>query len=195
MRCTYCYNPEIVFGKGKLTFTDVLKFLRTRINLLDAVVLSGGECTLHKGLPNFIKEIRSMGLLVKIDTNGSNPDLIQTLVLEGLIDFVSLDFKAPQKKFRLITGAPLYKKFNETLLFLIRFKFPFEVRTTIHSELMTQQDLQEMLYHLNKMNYSGKYYLQNFVAAPETIGQIGSSKLNYLNSAKFDTALEIVIRN
>lgn len=195
MRCSYCYNPEIVFGKGQRTYEEALKFLASRVSLLDAVVLSGGECTLHKGLPDLIKKIKALGFKIKIDTNGSNPDLIKSLLLDGLVDFVSLDFKAPQHKFKQITASHLFKKFNETLQFLIRFDFPFEVRTTLHSELITQSDVQEMFDYLCNMHYKGKYFLQNFIDAPETIGKPGASKKNYLSLANIDTDVMLAFRN
>ena len=77
MRCSYCYNPEIVFGKGKYNFEEAIQFLQKRINLLDGVVLSGGECTLHKELIPFVKEIKNLGFKIKIDTNGTYPSKIK----------------------------------------------------------------------------------------------------------------------
>ena len=157
MRCVYCYNPDIVLGKGKQTFFEALKFLKTRVNLLDGVVLSGGECTLHKNIINLIIEIKKMGLLVKIDTNGTAPKILEILIKEKLIDYVALDFKAPTEKFESITKSNLYSKFICSLKLLIDNNIPFEVRTTIHSSLLDQNDIQEMVDVLEKFNYKGVY--------------------------------------
>jgi len=195
MRCGYCYNPDIVLGKGKLEFFDALKFIKTRIKLLDAVVLSGGECTLHKGITELIKKIKELGLLVKVDTNGSNPKLIKELVLKKQIDFISLDFKAPAAKFQQITHSRLFTKFKETLDFLIQASFPFEVRTTIHSDLLNANDLQSMLETLKSADYKGTYFLQNFLHAPVTLGNIGSSQKSYFSPEIMETSIAVQIRN
>lgn len=195
MRCGYCYNPDIVLGKGKLHFADALKFIKTRINLLDAVVLSGGECTLHKRITNLIKEIKHMGLLVKLDTNGSNPKLIKELVLNRQIDFISLDFKAPAEKFQMVTHSRLFNKFKETLDFLIQSSFSFEVRTTVHSDLLTTDNLKSMLETLKSANYKGIFFLQNFLKAPETLGNMASSQRIHLSPEIMQSDISVQIRN
>ena len=105
MRCLYCYNPEIVLGKGKLTFQHALDFLHTRKNLLDAVVFSGGECLLHKNCLEFIATVKKMGFLVKIDTNGSKPKVLHTLLHQQTIDYIALDFKSLPNTFEKITQS------------------------------------------------------------------------------------------
>jgi pyruvate formate lyase activating enzyme len=79
MRCLYCYNPEIVLGKGAITFSETISFLKKRKGLLDAVVFSGGECLIHKNIVEQIKEVKALGFLVKIDTNGSNSKVVKQL--------------------------------------------------------------------------------------------------------------------
>ena len=86
MRCLYCYNPEIVLGKGSISFEKALGFLRSRKILLDGVVFSGGECLLHKNIIELIAEVKKMGFLVKIDTNGSQPKVLKSLIEKQLID-------------------------------------------------------------------------------------------------------------
>lgn len=92
MHFLYCYNPEIVFGKGTLPFEKILTILHTRKNLLDAVVFSGGECLLHKKIISQITDVKKMGFLVKIDTNGSSPKVIQELLIKKsyLLDRIRL---------------------------------------------------------------------------------------------------------
>ena len=90
MKCDYCYNPEIVFGKGSFYFSEIISLLKSRRNLLDAVVLSGGECLIHKDIIPFIKLVKSLGFLIKVDTNGSQPKVLEKLIEEQLIDYVAL---------------------------------------------------------------------------------------------------------
>lgn len=195
MRCLYCYNPDIVLGKGKLSFQEALTFLKTRVNLLDGVVLSGGECTSHKSIIKLIIETKKMGLLIKVDTNGSNPDIIELLLKEKLLDYVALDFKAPTDKFKAITNSDLYLGFISSLKLLISSAIPFEVRTTIHSSLLTQSDIQQMIDVLEMFNYKGVYYIQNFVNDTKTLAEIENSKHNSIKPASLNTQLSVVIRN
>jgi pyruvate formate lyase activating enzyme len=194
MRCLYCYNPEIVFGKGKLTFADALNFLKSRRGLLDAVVLSGGECSLHQHLPEFITEIKRLGFLVKMDTNGSTPGLLRYLSQNGLLDYVALDFKAPKNKFRTLTTSNLYLHFRESLRVLVTSHIRFEVRTTIHSDLLSQSDLQEMLDVLDTEGYKGTYYLQNFRNGSQTLMELEESKTNYLDVSHNKADINILFR-
>lgn len=195
MRCGYCYNIDIVKGKGKMSFEKVLSFLDTRINLLDGVVLSGGECTIHPGLESFIHEIKQRNLLVKIDTNGSNPLVLEKLIQIKAIDYVALDFKAMPDQFYSITKSGLFNEFEKSLQVLISSSIPFEVRTTFHSGLIDAQALQNMVTYLETKNYRGVYYIQNYLNDTSTLDNLDNdyARINpaILNSDSF----EIAIRN
>ena len=195
MRCLYCYNPDIVLGKGKLSFQEALKFLKTRVNLLDGVVLSGGECTLHKNIIDLILEIKKLGFLVKIDTNGTTPKTLDGLIKEKLIDYVALDFKAPTNKFESITKSNLYSEFFCSLKLLINNKVPFEVRTTLHSSLLDQNDIQKMIDVLEEFDYKDFYFIQKFMNDTETLTGIENSKHNTINVTSLNTKLSVVLRN
>lgn len=195
MKCVYCYNPDIVFGKGKISISEVLNFLNRRKSLLDGVVLSGGECTSHKNIRQLLQEIKKLGFLVKIDTNGSNPEKLINLINENLVDYVALDFKSTKEKFNEITKSNLFSEFEKTLNYLVKSKFPFEVRTTVHSELLNLEDLQSMAEELENFGYSGKYYLQYYLNDVMSIGNISNTKRNYINTESIQTKLEVVIRN
>lgn len=175
MRCLYCYNPEIVFGKGIISFENAMQFLKGRIHLLDAVVFSGGECLLHKKSISFITEVKNMGFLVKIDTNGSQPEVLKELITKELIDYVALDFKAMPEKFEKITQSKLFIPFEKSLLLLLQSGIPFEVRTTVHSELLNKNDIQQMISYLESIGYTGNYYIQHFVNGATTIEKLGHS--------------------
>lgn len=195
MRCLYCYNPAIVTGKGKITFKEALDFIHSRKNLLDGVVLSGGECTSHRNIGILLKEIKQAGFQVKIDTNGSNPGLLRKMVEERLVDYIALDYKAPPAKFDHITQSDLHPQFEETLRFLAHKEFPFEVRTTLHSDLLTSNDLEGMSRDLFANGYRGKYYLQHFVNDVETLGSLRNSQKRSFDLGSIKTELELVVRN
>lgn len=193
MRCSYCYNPEIVFGKGKMTLMEVLDFVISRKGLLDGVVFSGGECTLYKETIPFARALKKLGMLVKIDTNGSNPDILEKMLNLDIIDSVSLDFKAPREKFESITKSNFFKEFEKSLEILIKADIPFELRTTYHSDLLNDSDLMEMNEFVINSGYEGTYFIQNYIDSKSTVGNIGKcqSKILQKNMQK----RKVVIRN
>ena len=194
MRCLYCYNPEIVLGKGSLSFEKILTFLQSRKNLLDAVVFSGGECVLHKNIIPLISEVKKMGFLVKIDTNGSSPEVMQKLLFLHLVDYVALDFKAPKTKFKAITKSDLYEPFEKTLDLMLKNTIPFEIRTTFHSDLLTEEDLYGMIQFLEAKNYVGNYYIQYFRNDAKTLSELGHS-INRLDCEKLSTpTIKVILR-
>ncbi|RVT77703.1 anaerobic ribonucleoside-triphosphate reductase activating protein [Flavobacterium sufflavum] len=172
MRCLYCYNPEIVLGKGSISFEKTLSFLHSRKKVLDGVVFSGGECLLHKNIIELIVEVKKMGFLIKIDTNGSQPKVLKTLIENQLIDYVALDFKALPGYFEKITQSTLFSPFEKSLHLLLESQLPFEVRTTVHSELIREKDIQLMIAYLENKKYSGNYYIQHFVNGVQTLGKM-----------------------
>ncbi|WP_407429757.1 anaerobic ribonucleoside-triphosphate reductase activating protein [Arcticibacter sp.] len=194
MRCGYCYNPTIVEGKGRFQYTDALRFLKQRHGLLDGTVLSGGECMLHKDLPRFAREIKDLGLLLKIDTNGTSPGKLKVMITNKLIDYVALDFKAPPKTFKEITGSNLFELVNKSLDVLLDSDLPFEVRTTYHSDLHSLADMQTILDLLLRKGYRGTYFIQNFVSDGPTLKRLGSST-PLKNENDLRSQLKVVIRN
>lgn len=194
MRCLYCYNPEIVFGKGKFTFSEMVSFLETRKGLLDAVVFSGGECLLHKDIVKQIETVKNMGFLVKVDTNGSKPDVLKALMEQDLLDYVALDFKSNRESFSTITQSDLFDLFEKSLQLLLEANVAFEVRTTYHSELIAQEELNEMIEYLKYNEYTGTYYLQHFRNNVETIGQLPDSHNRLEDQLLNNSSLKIVIR-
>ncbi len=176
MKCEYCYNPEIVFGKGILSFSEIFSFLKSRRNLLDAVVFSGGECLIHKNIIPFIKLVKSLGFLIKIDTNGSQPKVLEELINEQLVDYVALDFKGPKEKFFAITKSDFYSQFISCFKLLQESSIPFEIRTTYHSSLLNPEDIVSMQELLLELNYTNVYYIQNFRNYQKTIAPLPDSQ-------------------
>ncbi|WP_442787179.1 anaerobic ribonucleoside-triphosphate reductase activating protein [Flavobacterium suncheonense] len=194
MRCLYCYNPEIVLGKGKISFDEALTFLTTRINLLDAVVLSGGECTMHKNLIPFVEQIKALGFDVKVDTNGSHPEVLQQLMHKELIDYVALDFKASESKYKQVTQSDLFSAFEKSLHLLLQNKVPFEVRTTFHSDLIDEPELRSMIRYLESKQYSGNYYIQHFVNEVKTLGDLPRSSREIEKNAFTTRTIQVNFR-
>ncbi|WP_425427556.1 anaerobic ribonucleoside-triphosphate reductase activating protein [Sulfurovum lithotrophicum] len=186
MRCVYCYNKDIVFGEGEISQEEAIAFLKSRVGLLEAVVLSGGEATLYSDLAGFCKKIKQLGFKIKLDTNGLNPEMIQELVEEKLIDYIALDYKAPKEKYLEITKDKHFDRFSKTLNFLIQKQFPFEVRTTVHSDLLRVEEINRIIRDLVKRGYKGTYYLQPFVFTEHTIGKVKEEKKPFDTSQLWD---------
>jgi len=193
MRCVYCYNKDIVFGEGKLTEEEVLAFLDSRVGLLEAVVLSGGEATRYNELPALCRKIKQKKFKIKLDTNGLNPDMIKLLIEEDLLNYIALDYKAPREKYYEITKDKHFDKFSKTLNFLIQKDFPFEVRTTVHSDLLRVEEINRIVKDLIKRGYAGTYYLQPFVFTDNTIGRV-KKEINPFDKSLLLNELKIVWR-
>ncbi len=194
MRCTYCYNPDIVLGKGRISIAQALEFLWSRRGLLQGVVLSGGECTLHPTILPLAEAAKQYGFDVKIDTNGSRPKVLEALITRRLVDYVALDFKALGHRYQAITQSMLFPEFVESLSLLNRSKISFEVRTTVHSELINLRDLQEMVTFLKEKAYNGTYYIQHYVNGVPVLGTLGRSQKNGNLSALSMDGIQVVGR-
>lgn len=193
LRCQYCYNTSVVEGSGKLSEADLFKFLQKRVNLLDGVVLSGGECTSYSNFYDLCKQIKDLGFKIKIDTSGVNPGIIKKVVNDGLVDYIALDFKALPEKYKIITNINSYSKFESTLRFLIEAQFDFEVRTTVHFDLLSESDISKMSSELYNLGYRGVYYLQKFLNV-ENLGNLSNPK-NTFDTSKIQSNLKIELRN
>ncbi len=195
MRCPYCYNKDVVFGQKQIEEDEVLDFLKKRVGLLDGVSFTGGEATLYKSLIPFSEKIKKMGFDIKLDTNGINFDVIKKMIEQKLVDYIALDFKAPPEKFEKITKNKHFDKYEKTLNFLIDSDVEFEVRTTVHTGLLDEDDINEIIKILHKKGYKGTYYLQNFFETnKETIGNIGPQKRK-LDTSKLLDLIPLEFRN
>jgi len=193
MRCLYCYNRDIVFGEGHISIEEALSFLDSRKGLLDGVVLSGGDASLYSGLAEFCQEIKKRGFKIKLDTNGVNFEMVYILVKSGLLDYIALDYKAPKEKYKFITKDNHFHLFSQTLNFLIKQDFPFEVRTTVHSDLIRVEEVNRIIKDLVKRGYKNRYYLQPFVFTQDTIGRVKKEQ-NPFDNSKLSKELEVVWR-
>jgi len=189
-RCPWCYSPELVlpekikrhlypvksrkagspeakFNGARIPEKDFFDFLKKRKGLLKGVVICGGEPTIHKDLPKFIKKIKKMGYLVKLDTNGSNPMMLKELITNKLVDYVAMDVKQAQnsklktQNYDRAAGAKVdLNKIKKSVEILKNSKIDFEFRTTVVPGIHTKEDIVEIAKWIGGPKI--KYYLQNF---------------------------------
>ncbi len=162
-RCPYCHNPELVDQKryqACLPQNDILEFLALRAGKLDAVTITGGEPTLQEGLIPFLRRIRKLGFCIKLDTNGSHPEILAALVEEKLLDFIAMDVKAPPEKYQSIVNAPVnIEDIRQSIKLSLKSNIPHEFRTTVVSSQLTPQDLSSIAHELSGAN---RYVLQKY---------------------------------
>lgn len=175
LRCTYCYNPDIVLGSAHIDEETAIRFLMTRIGLLEGVVLSGGEATLYPNLIPFCRDIKALGYKVKLDTNAMRPDVIEALLKEHLLDYVALDYKAPSSEMIRICGGGSEHRFWESFHILQKNNIAFEVRTTFHPDLLNESHLSMMADTLVREGYTHPFYVQIFREGVHTLGNLPSS--------------------
>ena len=193
MRCDYCYNKDIVLSnEGKYNLYDVINFLKDRVALLDGVVLSGGEATNHY-LVELCREIKNLGFKIKLDTNGTNFKNLQTLCELKLIDYIALDYKAPAYKYKEITKSNKFNEFSVSLQYLISSNIDFEVRTTLHADLLDEEDINNIIKDLDSRGYKNTYFIQEFMDTGNNIGNIEAPK-NSFDKTKLLDYLDIVFR-
>ena len=177
-RCPFCHNSDLVLRPEtfpEIKEEDFFIFLKNKRQLLDGIVVTGGEPTLYEDLPAFIKKIKKLGFLIKLDTNGTNPEMVEYLVKHRLIDYVAMDYKGPLEKYtKYIFPTQNSKlktqnynlKVKKTMESLIRSKLPFEFRTTVVPTLHKREDLIEMAKQLNNLAMGQskkiKWFLQQF---------------------------------
>lgn len=147
-RCPFCHNSDLLDGTAEALMDEAafLDFLKKRTGLLDAVCVSGGEPTLQPELPHFLKSIKEQGFLVKLDTNGYRPEVLQSLVEAGLVDYVAMDVKNGPSHYASTTGHPgiVLDRITQSLRFLIAGDVPYELRTTVVKELHSEDSILEM---------------------------------------------------
>ena len=164
-RCPFCHNSELVLPEKiqkmqLIPENDVLYFLRERGNFLDALSITGGEPTLHDDLPRFIKRVKQLGLLVKLDTNGSRPEVLKGLFDSHLLDYVAMDVKGPAARYSELAGAQVDLDAIRRSIELIMKNAPdYEFRTTV-APTITPTDIENTV---ELVNGAKRYFLQAFV--------------------------------
>lgn len=169
-RCPFCHNSGLLGNDAEeaMTRDELFTFLKRRRAILEGVCITGGEPTLSDGLEEFICEIKEMGYLVKLDTNGSKPHVLKNLAEKGLLDYVAMDIKAGRANYPRVTGAPgvQIETIEESAAFLMKGTLPYEFRTTVVKELHDEQDFLDIRVWLKGCAH---YYLQSYVDSDEVL--------------------------
>lgn len=194
-RCHFCYNPELVLldetnktnqilknkkGLPDITEEAFFAFLKSRVNKLDAVVITGGEPTLHSDLPDFVKKIKELGFLVKLDTNGTSPEMVEKLLKKKLIDYIAMDIKASREKYDQVTGVKNdIKKIKKSIKVTKKSGLPYEFRSTLVPDLMNKHDIKNMG---ELIEGAEKWFLQSFKSDVDMIDNKLKNKAAYTGS-------------
>ena len=171
-RCGYCHNAGLVNGKSKneVCSTDsFFDFLKKRVGKLDAVVISGGEATLQPDLIEFVKRIKELGYVVKLDTNGYKPEIIYRLLENSLVDYIAMDIKAPLDKYAFITNVDIdVVKIKESINLIMSSYIDYEFRTTVLKKQLDYIDFNKIA---KLIKGAKKYFLQKFVVQSEILDE------------------------
>ncbi len=163
-RCSYCYNTDLVLHANQLTTIAekrVLHFLEIRKPFLDGLCIGGGEPTLHNDLCNFLNRVKTLGYAIKIDTNGSNPTMLQHLINHNLIDYCAMDIKAPLQKYVEVTKVPVDSRLiHQSITILKKGAIDYEFRTTVTPDILTLEDIAELV---SEIQPAKRYVIQQFV--------------------------------
>jgi len=171
LRCPYCHNQELLPRKpGTVSWEDAVAFLRRSKRLIDGVVITGGEPTIHPDLLRFIAGIKREGLLVKLDTNGTNPDMLQCLMEEKLIDAVAMDIKTTPDKYGMLEVDAT--TILSSISIIVRSGIDYEFRTTVDGGLCTEEDVTKVIELIPKAE---KYTVQKAqeLRMPQCAGSMG----------------------
>ncbi|HEY9594876.1 MAG TPA: anaerobic ribonucleoside-triphosphate reductase activating protein [Spirochaetia bacterium] len=147
-RCRYCHNPELVDQSryaAPLAVDALFGFLEERVGRLGGVVVTGGEPTLHADLPALLGRIKSLGLSVKLDTNGSRPDALEDVIGQGLVDYIAMDVKAPLAVYEKVTRVPVDPAaIARSIGIVLHAGLPHELRTTYLPSLLSAEDVRSI---------------------------------------------------
>ncbi len=162
LRCPFCHNASLVLNSGeRISEEEFFDFLESRRARLDGVCVSGGEPTLQADLVDFISKIKSLGFLVKLDTNGTRPEVIKALLAEGLLDYIAMDIKNSKARYAETVGIPSFDiaVIEKSVELIRKSGIPHEFRTTVALELHTADDIRAIGEWLVGAE---RYYLQKY---------------------------------
>ena len=200
MRCPFCHNRSLVFlneNDGEISANEILEYLESRNKVLDGICISGGEPTLHTGLKDFIKKVKSLGLRVKLDTNGTNFKVLKELIDEHLLDYVAMDIKNCPKKYPETVGFESYdmSEIEKSKDYLLEDHVDYEFRTTVVKQFHEVDDFEEIGKWINGAK---RYYLQNFedhgTCIQSGLSEVGTETLEKMKETAKPFVREIDIR-
>lgn len=198
-RCGYCHNRELVLQTGiPLKEKDIFEFLIKRKKYIDAVCISGGEPTLHSELNDFIHKLKDLQYLVKLDTNGSHPKALRTLLEEQMVDYIAMDIKAPLVRYQEIACANVnLDAIKESIEIIKSSGIDYEFRTTVYKEDLEIVDLLQIVNEIGNVN---RYCIQNFKKVGPLLNDDGNytsfsqNELDEIKSQLEPYVQEIIIR-
>lgn len=161
LRCPFCHNSGLVTNNyNEISFDSIYEYLKKRIGILDGVCITGGEPLIHADIKNYIKKIKDLGYLVKIDTNGCNPKLLKELIDLKLVDYIAMDIKNIYSKYDITSGVKVnIDNIKKSISIIENSGIDYEFRTTIVKEFHSTQDIKEILSYISS---NSNYYIQNF---------------------------------
>ena len=191
-RCPFCHNASLVINTAPsetLSIDAFFEYLKKRQGILDGVCITGGEPLIQKGIEEFISNIKSLGYCVKVDTNGSQPKTLSSLINNDLVDYVAMDIKASKKKYSAVCGLDndeLLANVCKSIDILMQKKVDFEFRTTVVRELHTLDDFHEIGSWIKG---SDKYFLQQFKDSEDLLV---NGKFTAYNENEMQAILKVV---
>jgi pyruvate formate lyase activating enzyme len=195
-RCPYCHNPELVdeTAEGNYSEEDVLAFLETRKGLLDGIVITGGEPTMHDDLLAFMEKVKARGFLVKLDSNGTRPGMLRQAIEKGIVDYIAMDVKSPLAKYATVVARPVdLEKIGESIRLIMSSPVEYEFRTTVVKALLSEEDLMQIGEDIRGAR---RYVLQAFVPTKILNPQF-RKKVSYTNEEleSFRQALQPYVKD
>jgi len=201
LRCPYCHNPELINLESSqhiISKEEVFSFLEKRKGKLDALEVTGGEPTLQRDLLEFLKKIKDMGYLIKLDSNGSHPEAVEKAIKLKIADYLAMDVKAPLKKYREVTHSKVdISKIKNSIELIMNSGLDYELRTTIAKSQLCKEDIIE----IGKLIKGAKLYvLQKFIPSksldPKFLNETTYSdeEFKYLKSALESYVVNCLVR-
>lgn len=192
-RCPFCHNASLVthIDGERIEEEEILSYLKKRQGLLDGVVVTGGEPTLQGDLADFLGKVKALGYAVKLDTNGTSPERLKTLVEKGLVDYVAMDIKNTAAKYPVTAGcgSAVLGKVEESIDFLLADTVDYEFRTTVTAELHTPQDIGDIA---KRIKGAKRYFLQNFIDSGDIVSPGNSPVTSQVMAEMVKTAQDLV---
>jgi len=202
-RCPFCYNPVLVLQSRRIGNSslpqdketdedhtlikerDLFLFLKSRVGKLDAVVISGGEPTIHADLPEFIRAVRALGYKIKLDSNGTNPAMLTKLLAHNLLDYLAMDIKSAPEDYAKTTGTKFdFEKIKKSVKIIMSSNVPYEFRSTSVPGFINEEAIAKMG---ELIRGADKWYLQNFKSDAEMIDKklLGKTGFSAAEMKKF----------
>lgn len=173
LRCPFCHNGPLVLEpqrQPRIEEEEILAYLKKRSGILEGVCITGGEPTLQKDLSSFIKKVKNLGYLVKLDTNGYCPQVLEELLRSRMLDYVAMDIKASPERYGIAAGVPDLdlERIRESIRILKNCEIPYEFRTTVVKGLHSPEEFEEIGRLLEGCR---AYYLQGFRESDNMVGE------------------------